>query len=178
MGEAAGGEESSLASPCPVQSRGVIWGEFVYAVWTAITIVIFQHSFDYIQSHYHWIIAEINVLQSKKCLYNICILDQIIQIFRITLSLSHCCWYFPTWSPKQFPVIWWSWIALGKTMNGNEWLERERGGLDEHKSPCCQSARQDTHNTNTIPLSHKLRLLHYNPIPWMHRFVYQNTQAG
>ena len=111
-----------------IQGRGVMRGEFVYSVWTAISIVIFQHSFHYIQSHYHWIIAKINVLQSKKCLYNICILDQIIQIFRITLSLSHCCWYFPTWSPKQFPVIWWSWIALGKTMNGNEWLERERGG--------------------------------------------------
>ena len=150
MGEAAGGEESSLASPCPVQSRGVIWGEFVYAVWTAITIVIFQHSFDYIQSHYHWIIAKINVLQSKKCLYNICILDQIIQIFRITLSLSHCCWYFPTWSPKQFPVIWWSWIALGKTMNGNEWLERERGAgwTQITMLPICQAGHtQYQHNT-------------------------------
>ena len=48
-----------------VQGRGVIRGEIVYAVWTAITIVIFQHSFYYIQSRYHWIIAEINVLQSK-----------------------------------------------------------------------------------------------------------------
>ena len=48
-----------------VQGRGVIRGEFVYAVWTSITIVIFQHSFYYIQSRYHWIIAEINVLQSK-----------------------------------------------------------------------------------------------------------------
>ena len=41
-----------------VQGRGVIRGEFVYAVWNAITIVIFQHSFDYIPSRWHWIITD------------------------------------------------------------------------------------------------------------------------
>ena len=70
---------------------------------------------------------------------------------RITLSLSHCCWYFPTWSPKQFPVIWLSWIALGKTMNGNEWREREReraGWTQITMLPICQAGHtQYQHNT-------------------------------
>ena len=69
--------------------------------------------------------------RKKKYFFDtIYILDQLIQILGqgITLSLSNCCWYFPTWSPKQFPVIWLSWIALGKTMNGNEWREREGEG--------------------------------------------------
>ena len=63
---------------------------------------------------------------------------------------------------KQSPLIWSSWIPVGKTMNGNEATGRVADSSHRHKSPCCQSAKAIQHcNTNTTSVYCNIKSVQY-----------------